>query len=1478
MAFDRVQPPELAVGQRATLAGSLASTAYSPSDVSRGGFTLPSPFSTPKDRGEVLAQIFPSYSPDNGLSAWGMGFAANLELTRFRVSGSLQYDFAKGDELIGPFGHLVKGNDGNFYPLGLDKPVRVVPGDNDTFLAYHPDGSVWTFGGAARETTNNGTFAWHLTQVKDVTGHVTTLTWSKNPSGKLFLAAVEYGGRATSQYRVSLDYEPVNYTDPFGVVHPKFVDYRSGAPLALDQRVTKVTVLARNEATGNLAERWHYDLGYQEETVGAAFYLAQITQTFASGEAAPPIRYAYNLKGAALASTQMKEIPELTQLFSTLGVGAGAIQPNQSAVVDADGDGNSDLELDDSSRTLISQKGSGTADDPLHFDSAPLPPSSTPFCSDDGQTGCIYRGCLPYVDDGTIAPPRLLSQLNPTDTTVHVMSFSYDPDADQTAISVCGRDGTRIAQQSVPRQWDQSSATRFVDLNGDHMADLVRVYFGGYTVLPNVSQVAGKDAQFAWGSEISGELDDAQGNPLTPSSVWVSDLSGDGIPDLVGLNGDAIEVWHGLGNFQFTTNAQELRFFDRQGNPFGGLVNFSLIPADLNKDGLQDYFITNNTDVSDSRFIKYFTNVGGSYVETPVAALDGLPFSASPPVIATLDGTGNMSVTVTDGGKAYAVALDGPESGLMASADDGRGTVLTFQYARGPASPGIRHRSVLLASMEVQSSGYDVMDYDYRYENPTVHTIGRFLVGYDRVTRREGDLPAAPLGSNVMSFLNSDAFSGLLVNGRQTDLRLPDVAKIEERTYTDETFQGIAYKRLKTSTSGWASADGSARSVDVTSFDAYQNDFCPKQTTVLTATHGKLATSTTRANPANLVNNLHCLEAEVVEAGTHADSSLDFKRDQVIARNAAGRITQVSTAGGAGPLVQQQIAYDGDLDPLAITIPGKGVTAIVYDPATKLPRQITAPDGVVTQMAVRDPITDAPMDVRTSRGGLTWNAYARYDGLERLASRWSDLDGSSADAPHEHYTYTYAATNHPGTVGVHTLVDAATGVYKTTTELYTAADEKIGTAELGDAGWVVDGFIARSRAHDEEDHFEVMTQPAATPWESIDFTTLLQGQAGGAPDRISTLTKTTLGTPVATSERLHVDVTKATTTSLQVNAAGQMVRTTLVNGINAATTLLDPGGKLEVGYIDEAQTRYGFAYDALGRFRAVQLPDGSHHTVAYDEYGRESLIVRDGVARITTTYAPATGGTSDLVATRTFASSPADGSASVPQRSTAWTYDGAGRKRTETHTDLTSIATKTYTFLYDGATPASPSASGALGLLTGVQGDGYTKSTVYRPDGKPLHRELVLTGFRTIATDVVYREDGSVKDQTVIVKDPSGNVVQTSAHHQEVDSFGRPSSATVNGSLLAAIDYDALGRANKATFGTGDAVTFAYDALTRATLGYDQMRAKDLWTGVASTRIKRNDRGFIGQEILGVGAGQVQRTYTYSPQGFLSKSVDGAPQ
>src|SRR5262245_26140618 len=86
-----VQPPTLPLPERGSVAGALSKLAFGAADVARGSFVLPLPIELPSQRGALAAKVIPSYSPEGGISEWGMGFESQLEIRRFRVSGDLRY-------------------------------------------------------------------------------------------------------------------------------------------------------------------------------------------------------------------------------------------------------------------------------------------------------------------------------------------------------------------------------------------------------------------------------------------------------------------------------------------------------------------------------------------------------------------------------------------------------------------------------------------------------------------------------------------------------------------------------------------------------------------------------------------------------------------------------------------------------------------------------------------------------------------------------------------------------------------------------------------------------------------------------------------------------------------------------------------------------------------------------------------------------------------------------------------------------------------------------------------------------------------------------------------------------------------------------------------------------------------------------------------------------------------------------------------
>jgi RHS repeat-associated protein len=1400
----KVQAPELKAPERASLAGQLASVAFGPADVARGAFALPAPFALPAERGGPLAAIFPTYSPDAAIGEWGAGWQTSLALVRFRVSGDLDY---ATDELTGPFGRLTRGTDGAWYPVGLSKLVRVVE-SGDGFTAYLPDGATMRFGDAARVINSRGTYAWHLTDVQTATDRRTHLEWIANASGRLFLASVSYGGVGTDHpYRAELDYEPLARS---------FEDLRSGAVLALDRRVTAVRALVRNASTGALEERWRYELAYEDEGFGPGFYLTQVQQAFRSGERPPPTTYGYRHAAEKLASTALEPVPAVASILSTLGL--DALQPTRSTQLDFEADGVVDLEHQYDYR-LVRQSETGFTFEPL----APAPPD-------------VYAACRrgPNVYN----PPRVLARLRSgaADENTYVLDLVTDTYATRTSISVCNRIGQRLANQIVTSDWRLGAAGRLVDVNRDHRPDLVRVYNGGYRILPNSSSAS----TFSFGAAVSGTLSPV----VTVDTAWVQDFNGDGIVDLIVRAADPISslnwriwVWRGLGNFRFETQGRSYGFFAPNGAQLMTLKEYGITWVDANKDGLADAILSRTT----GNVTYLYMNRGDRFVSTGVPGLAAVDTSTSRPVIADLRASGNTEISFVKGGQGYSIALDGPDTGLMAWADDGKGTTLTFEYARARPAPAAPDRQAVLANLTVRSSGSGDVSYGYDYALPKVHSAGKFLLGYDEVARQR------PLGDETVTFLNEDRYSGVLLATSSRDSLVPGIEQFSARSFEDAVFQGIPWKRLASEESGLRATDGTGRKVSATARTlAYWNEVCPS-IVEKAGDAGTLTLQTTYARLPAFSNALACIATDVVETGVHPDPSLDFTHETSIGRNAVGLATSVSSVSTAGTWTLQEVTYTPDWLVATVSSPGKGATVVTYDAATRLPRSVTSPEGVVVEAIGRDPLADAVTMLRTTRGVLVHDQTFAYDGLERLEVASDDLGASLQLA------YRYATADAPGSVTTWATIDAAAGAVRETMDLVTARGDAVATASRIPGAWAVGSIAWREPSQGRTSAFRGPALTVPDPG-TLDYAALF-----ASADPVEWKVAGPFGVASESVVRLHADVERRAAESLRIEN-GLTVVDAWENNQFVTTSATDSSGNVVLKR-DEAGTDWSYEYDALGRLRAVHLPDGKAHRVHYDVHGRVDRVEREGIATIEYSYEPTTG----LLAEKRFLSP-----AGALQRTVSLSYDAVGRIRVETDT-APGTAAKEFTFFYDGASPEEPLRADRPGLLTAVRGDGYVKHLSYRSDGKLTRRTLDLAGWRTIRTDLAYNDAGEVRATTVLVSAGDVQLVST-ATRDEYDANGRAVTTSLGSGTLASYGYDAEGKLAGVAFGNGDILQFTYDPLTRAATGSRQ----DTPGYAASTERRMNARGLVQSEAMLVGEVSLSRQYGYSAQRFLTSSTDPA--
>ncbi|MEO7731145.1 MAG: FG-GAP-like repeat-containing protein, partial [Kofleriaceae bacterium] len=732
-----VQAPKLAAPERGSIQGALSGVKFTASELARGAFRLPLAISAPQDRGPLQATVVPTYSPDAGLSEWGMGWSVDLSIKRHRLVGEI--DFVN-DELVSPWGRLRPGDDGKLYPSGLSTSVRVTTAGAD-WLATASDGTQYRFSAADGVTTPRGVYSWQLVEVTSLEGDRTTLAWTKNASGRPFLSRVAWGGRGhAAQYELVPSYEPLATA---------FVDHTTGTEL--DRRVTRVAVSVRDPGSGVLRERWHYQLGYRAAPFGPAFYLESAQRTFASGESQPAMVYHYELDDTRLPAAPLEHYDGLDAVLAALG--DTAVQPNHAALHDLDADGQPDLEHA-SELTQIQHTDAGWIQTPL-----PAATGTDPRCrpedSSDNQPRVLARLT------GDLGPPHVL----------YTRLQSSDPETSE--VLICDRLGHPISDALVPGDWQLGPNVRLVDVDRDRRPDLVRVSSAGVDVLRNDSDAQGMRftplPRFDWSLDFQ------------PKVSWLNDFDGDGNIDVTVRTSDGLWVLFGLGGNQWTTTPVLFRLITQDGEALGRADTYQVSFVDANKDGLTDVVLSKGINVW------LYTNRGDSFHEVPVDGFRNVQSEFGLPIIADLSGRGNTEVVFPTLGTSYVVELAVPSTGLLASADDGMGTIARFHYARSAPTPGIDQRITVLDQLTVESSGYDAVTFGYSYAAPVVHSAGKHLVGFGSVAKHSPQL------TEQVTFRNDDDVSGVAALSEDTDDRTPGILRFTQRSYDDVTAHAVRW-------------------------------------------------------------------------------------------------------------------------------------------------------------------------------------------------------------------------------------------------------------------------------------------------------------------------------------------------------------------------------------------------------------------------------------------------------------------------------------------------------------------------------------------------------------------------------------------------------------------------------------------------------------------------------------------------------------
>jgi RHS repeat-associated protein len=1157
-----VQAPEIKAPARGTVGSSLASFELGPATLARGSAGMPSPFAAPTERGEPALAFLPTYVADQGLSEWGMGWAASISIRRFRPIGAIDY---VTDRFTSPWGTLSRGDDGAYYADGLAARIRFTLAD-EAWRAIAPNGTEYVFRSKDALTTPRGTYEWWISEATTLEGERTTFQYDVGTDQRRYLTSATYGGRAgTAQTKVELIYEPLSMP---------FVDRRSGVAVRLDRRVAAAAVAMWELASASFVERYRYELSYTTGPAGATHYLSHVRRVFASGATEPTARYTYRFGEDDAMVATIHEASGLTSYLERHGV--GSLSPSQASYVDIDRDGRTDVEH------AFDQELAVHTDGGLDFEALP-------------RDGSEFALCRPTASRANA--PRIALRLAPKDPDYSVLRFVRP--VNDTSIHRCDRQGHLLSTTQLSGDWRLGPNTRLTDVDRDFRPDLVRLTRGQVEVRRNMT-----DATLAFGPATRQRLEPA----LETSRSWVADLTGDGVGDLVAVARSAFLVWPGLGNGAFETEGIRLPLFTQSGADVGSIEDTEVAFVDANRDGLGDVLLSRGAQ------LRLLTNRGASLREIDVPAFRGLSWDFSYPITVDLEGVGEEQAVVSAGKVAHAISFTSPSAGLMTMAEDGKGGKLELGYERAPATPGITMRPPLLSFMRVEDVGRDPIEYRFDYDQPVFHSEGEYLLGYRHVRR------TSPTSVDESEFYHDDAQTALPLQTRSVDRLLSDSAsglfRFSETRYEATTFRRLPFRRAVATQSGFRDSSGASLLASLSTTPTWSADgLCPLVNVVVNAEQ-QLTSTRTLATPKRLDGALHCLLATEQQTAVHTgNTELDFSYNAHVTRNAIGQVESVELRHGTRSLVTQVNRYDGQHRLHETGAPGRGTTRITYQPITGDVASIVGPDGVSHTVREIDSRSTKATFIAEDRGARSpYETHVTYDGLERYQSRFDNVGAGNAARPDETVSYAFASATRPASIVSSALIDAARAAYATEAEWLAADGGTLARGTLIPEGWavsdlsVVTRVLARTDAY-RRDPIPSIEAAAVSLSELVD---------PAHSTRLSRATSSLLGhSPF--SESLVQGGTSRMLTQTLILAGRRLVRETFENDTLIGIERLD-GDQRRVEQTDALGNTTRVTYDAMGRIVRVDLPGGASEIVRFDGFGRPGRVTRSGIGAIEYEY------------------------------------------------------------------------------------------------------------------------------------------------------------------------------------------------------------------------------------------------------------------
>jgi len=629
-------------------------------DLNMGLMRYAVPIEVPEGYTEITPDLELTYSSGNGSSPLGIGWEMPVpSIERMSLRGLPEYtsedEFSAdgGTELVRV---SVQGSVATYRARKEGAFVRYkwyqgsTNGKGGYWTAEYPNGTIGYFGadelGKRDESANvvtpaGATFRYHLVALLDLFGHRTLYRYVQS-EGYALLSGIDYVETSTGP-RFSMRFEYGSRPDIVSSCVPGF-------DLRLTKRLSRIRVLS-------LAQQIRtYTLSYEDEaTAGGFSRLRRVTQV-GLDEAQLPIVFSFGYSRALEGSCSGCEQPFMVDM-GTLAGGVD-LKTGRSTLLDINGDALPDVlqSTDDGRHTFYLSELTGSGQPSFdgkvvtsqHTEKGSSFVLGTPavqvldvngdgftdiissrtgevLCNtgvgDWGGTTCISDTTLPSMDeDGNDDGDG-----NP----LHVRFLDYDDDkridmirtlVGQTEVfHNTGSAFTSLAVDDIGAQFDEGTL-ELADINGDGLLDPTQLLLGG-TLRYRLNFGFGRWSD--WTQVTVEGLDDA-----AFLNAQIEDLNGDGLADVVVVNGSTVSVALNRNGARF----ESFRTFDSQdvkGDIPERIDSTSVLFADMNGTGSTD--IVWITSSGHARFLELFPVKPNllSRIENGVGSVQTVAYGAS---------------------------------------------------------------------------------------------------------------------------------------------------------------------------------------------------------------------------------------------------------------------------------------------------------------------------------------------------------------------------------------------------------------------------------------------------------------------------------------------------------------------------------------------------------------------------------------------------------------------------------------------------------------------------------------------------------------------------------------------------------------------------------------------------------------------------------------------------------------------------------